>query len=351
MRRDYTNVYTNVYNRQLYQRAYRSYISLKIWYIAIGILLFAWGIQQIFFMDHMDGFVLLGIGTLMLTISILRFLQLRKDKQAEKFLQSYQTQYINALHSNSATSFVEHFDNAVDALQMAISIRPKLTINQRPPQEFIDSMKKQFQWKLRDAIERGKKETLKLFTTMYKNSMEHRVTYYRLFWYDVKNQQNRYSTETKQFADSAVEEVFRKSGSTQRIHSSLLDEAFVTQNTPSSNIAIIDGMNGIDFEYWCADLLRKNGFSNVQVTQASNDQGVDIIAMKDGVKYAFQCKNYSSDLGNTAVQEINAGKTFYGCHVGVVMTNSHFTKGAIELAERTGILLWDRTVLSQMACA
>lgn len=107
-------------------------------------------------------------------------------------------------------------------------------------------------------------------------------------------------------------------------------------------------MTGLEFERFCATLLINNNFNEVVITPASGDQGVDILAVKDGVKYAIQCKNYSSPLGNTSVQEVNAGKTFYKCHVGIVMTNSTFTKGAVELAESTGVLLWDRDKLLSM---
>lgn len=110
----------------------------------------------------------------------------------------------------------------------------------------------------------------------------------------------------------------------------------------------IDHMSGSEFELWCADLLRDNGFSNVEVTQASNDQGVDVLAEKSGIKYAVQCKCYSSDLGNTPVQEVNTGKYIYRCHVGAVMTNRYFTSGAKEAAEATGTLLWDRDTISDM---
>ena len=113
------------------------------------------------------------------------------------------------------------------------------------------------------------------------------------------------------------------------------------------NLSDVDGMEGHDFEYWCADLLRRNSFTDVSVTQGSGDQGVDIIAKKDGIKYAIQCKCYSSDLGNTPVQEVHAGKAFYGCQVGAVMTNRYFTRGAQELAEKTGILLWDRDKITE----
>lgn len=115
-----------------------------------------------------------------------------------------------------------------------------------------------------------------------------------------------------------------------------------------SGVSAIDGMEGHEFEYFCADLLRKVGFSEVTVTPGSGDQGVDVLAVKDGIKYAVQCKNYASALSNTPVQEVSAGKQFYGCHVGVVMTNSTFTPGAIQLAAATNVLLWDRRKLDEL---
>lgn len=115
-----------------------------------------------------------------------------------------------------------------------------------------------------------------------------------------------------------------------------------------SSIYEIDFMDGHEFEYWCADLLRKNGYENVEVTPGSGDQGIDVLAEKDGVKYAIQCKCYSKDLGNTPVQEAEAGRVFYDCHIGVVMTNRYFTKGAKELAEKTKTILWDRDKLEEM---
>lgn len=111
---------------------------------------------------------------------------------------------------------------------------------------------------------------------------------------------------------------------------------------------VIDAMDGYSFEAWCAELLRKSGFTNVEITPGSGDQGVDVIAVKDGIRYAIQCKCYSSDLGNTPVQEVRSGKDFYDCDVAVVMTNRYFTKGAKQLAEKTMVRLWDRNKLKEM---
>lgn len=116
----------------------------------------------------------------------------------------------------------------------------------------------------------------------------------------------------------------------------------------ASDYHSIDSMEGIEFEKYCAELLRKLGYVEIVRTPGSGDQGVDIVAVKNDIRYAIQCKRYSSDLGNTPIQEVVAGKAFYHCHVGVVLTNSHFTPSAKKLAEVNGVLLWDREKLYKM---
>ena len=62
-----------------------------------------------------------------------------------------------------------------------------------------------------------------------------------------------------------------------------------------------DEMEGHEFEYFCADLLEKRGFEEVEVTKGSGDYGVDILAEKDGVTYAIQCKRYEPLLYGNAL--------------------------------------------------
>lgn len=114
------------------------------------------------------------------------------------------------------------------------------------------------------------------------------------------------------------------------------------------SITAVDAMEGHEFEHFIANLLKRLGYANVEVTKGSGDQGVDVLAEKDGIRYAIQCKNYTNPLGNTPVQEVTAGKDYYNCHIGVVVTNSYFTEGGKELASRTRVLLWDREKLQEM---
>ena len=90
----------------------------------------------------------------------------------------------------------------------------------------------------------------------------------------------------------------------------------------------MDDMEGHEFEYFCADLLRDKGFLDVEGTRGSGDFGVDILAEKDGVTYA--------------------GRDYYDRMVGVVMTNQYFTSAAVDAAKKLKILLWDRGYLESM---
>ncbi len=109
-----------------------------------------------------------------------------------------------------------------------------------------------------------------------------------------------------------------------------------------------DGLEGREFEYYCADLLKRKGFTEVEVTRGSGDYGADILAQKEGISFAIQCKCYTSPVGVKAVQEIYAGREYYDCMVGAVLTNQYFTAPAVEAAKKLKILLWDRGYLESM---
>ena len=98
-------------------------------------------------------------------------------------------------------------------------------------------------------------------------------------------------------------------------------------------------ITGIEYEALCSRYIISLGYSNIETTKQSGDQGVDIIAYKNGYKYAIQCKYYNSPVGNSAIQEVVAGASFYRCHKKIVITNSTFTQGAIKLAESNDVIL------------
>ena len=107
----------------------------------------------------------------------------------------------------------------------------------------------------------------------------------------------------------------------------------------------INSMDGLTFERYTANLLKLNGFVDAKTTQSTNDYGVDVIAFRHGDKYAIQCKNYSSTLGNSPVQEVYTGMAHYNASKAAVITNSYFTENAKKLAVDNSVELWDRDVL------
>lgn len=98
--------------------------------------------------------------------------------------------------------------------------------------------------------------------------------------------------------------------------------------------------DGIDFEYWCAEQLVKQGWT-CSVTRASGDQGVDVLAVRDEFTVAIQCKRYTSPIGNKAVQEVFAGQKNVEASGACIIGTGGFTRSAKELALTTSVCLID----------
>ena len=124
--------------------------------------------------------------------------------------------------------------------------------------------------------------------------------------------------------------------------------AFRKVTAPKNNASRCLKLDGPEFEAYVALVLADNGFKHVALTKGSGDQGVDILAERNGKTYAIQCKNYEGAVGNFAVQEAYTGAQFYGCDKAAVICPGECTRGAKELAQSTGVLLWDGKKLSHM---
>lgn len=110
------------------------------------------------------------------------------------------------------------------------------------------------------------------------------------------------------------------------------------QKVDSSPFQFSDNMDPSDYERYCAEVLKKAGW-DARVTRASNDQGCDVVATKNGRKLVVQCKLYSSPVGNSAVQEISASRLHEQADFAVVVSNAAFTKPARQLANTNNVML------------
>ena len=111
-------------------------------------------------------------------------------------------------------------------------------------------------------------------------------------------------------------------------------------------VAAVDSMDGLEFERYLADLLRKRGYTNIQLTE-KYDLGVDIIAKKDGVTWGIQAKRYNSPVKAEAVRQAYTALARYKCDRAMVITNSTYSNPARMLAKDNQIPLIDRESLSE----
>lgn len=109
----------------------------------------------------------------------------------------------------------------------------------------------------------------------------------------------------------------------------------------------VDTLNGYEFEDFLGKLFKNLGY-NVHNTSYSGDFGADLIIEKNNRKIAIQAKNYSGNVGLEAVQQALSGKSYYKCNEAMVITNSYFTRQAIELAGTSGVDLVNRDKLKDI---
>jgi len=114
----------------------------------------------------------------------------------------------------------------------------------------------------------------------------------------------------------------------------------------NSGIDKIDKMTGIEFEKFLEHFMQKLGYKIIKRTNKTGDFGADLI-IKDNtdMKIAVQAKRHKNKVSLRAVQEVSAAKGYYDCPKGMVITNSHLTHPAKQLARKNNIEYWERNTL------
>lgn len=94
------------------------------------------------------------------------------------------------------------------------------------------------------------------------------------------------------------------------------------------------------FERLCQRLLRELGFLNVEVTQRSNDGGIDgqgLIRLGGVLSFhvVFQAKRYQGSVGSSVVRDFR-GAMIGRADKGLILTTGNFTREAKKEANRDG---------------
>ncbi len=105
----------------------------------------------------------------------------------------------------------------------------------------------------------------------------------------------------------------------------------------------VDTMTGLEFEKYVAKYLKNQGYKT-KLTE-KYDLGIDIVAVKDGIRYGVQVKRHKGVVGANAVRQAVTALNLYDCDRAMVITNSYFSKTAIRLANSNDCILLDRDFL------
>ena len=105
---------------------------------------------------------------------------------------------------------------------------------------------------------------------------------------------------------------------------------------------------GAEFEEFLQNIFFRLGYDAQLTNKAGGDQGADLILKKQGLIYVVQAKFYGKPVGNKAVQEVVAAVRYYTGNAGIVVTNSTYTKQAVSLARKNGVILVDGEALKEL---
>ena len=109
-------------------------------------------------------------------------------------------------------------------------------------------------------------------------------------------------------------------------------------------------MRSHEFEKFLEEVFRELGYA-VEMTRVTGDQGADLLVSKDGHRIATQVKGYLHSVGNEAVQEAYFATAYYKCGACAVITDSRFTSGAKDAADKSGCVLIDEIQLPLLIMA
>jgi restriction system protein len=116
---------------------------------------------------------------------------------------------------------------------------------------------------------------------------------------------------------------------------------YKTRRYAKAGMAVIDTLNGKEFEEYLEVLFKKLGYQ-VQRTPYQGDYGADLVLQQGDKKTVVQAKRYTRSVGVKAVQEAVAAKEYYRCDHAMVVTNSYFSRQAATLAKANRVELWNR---------
>jgi len=146
------------------------------------------------------------------------------------------------------------------------------------------------------------------------------------------------------FAEIGVIRLLRKLSKSQKTLETTFEEGKRETST------LLD-LSPIEFEKLVSELLKAMGFKT-QITKASHDGGIDVIAILDkpiiGGKYVIQCKRYKNTVPVKVIREPYGVMQSEKANKGILITTSDFSSDGYKFASDKQIELINREKLLQL---
>ncbi len=97
-------------------------------------------------------------------------------------------------------------------------------------------------------------------------------------------------------------------------------------------------MTPLQFEIFVSEVYARLGY-NTQLTPRSGDDGIDVIAKKNGNIYAIQVKKTAKPTGSPVIQTLSGSMVHIGARYGICVSASGFTPDAKRFAYGKNISL------------
>lgn len=109
----------------------------------------------------------------------------------------------------------------------------------------------------------------------------------------------------------------------------------------------LTSMTPLAFEQFVAELFTRLGYTT-RLTPRSGDEGIDILAEKDGKKYAIQVKKSAKPVGSPVIQTLCGSMVHAKVDYGICVSATRFTSEAKRFAWGKHITLLGRDELIEL---
>lgn len=249
--------------------------------------------------------------------------------------------FLNYIHNKIGSDLENNAHRYVENNSSYSFRRKKLTINRENMEKFIDSRKLRiYSEEMKDLLDID--NSFNLDETIKK--------YIELLGENGLRENNieilsRALDEDDKYISGLVKDEYARAKKEYEMRK--LESELFASSASMKDMDYIDKLSGFEFEDFLEDLFIELGYKTKDLPY-SNDYGADLIISKGFNEIVIQAKNYTSNVGNTAVQEVIAAKSYYKSDIAMVITNSYYTENAIKTAEASEIILVDRDGLQRI---